>query len=71
MAFKEEWSYIISRIKHIRQEKGWSIQRLADEANIDSANMSRIESGKVDNILLSTLYRIAEALEVKLSDLVR
>lgn len=39
------------------------------QGNIDATNISRIESGRTNPTLL-TLYRIAIALEVKLSDLV-
>lgn len=40
------------------------------EGNIDTTNISRIEQGRTNPTLL-TLYRIAQALEVPLTDLVK
>lgn len=40
------------------------------EGDIDTTNISRIESGRT-NPTLYTLYRIAEALEVPLTDLLQ
>ncbi|WP_454989123.1 helix-turn-helix domain-containing protein [Capnocytophaga sputigena] len=39
------------------------------EGNIDTTNISRIESGRTNPTLL-TLYRLAQALEVPISELV-
>lgn len=38
------------------------------EGNIDPTNISRIEAGRTNPTII-TLYRIAEALEIKLIDL--
>ncbi len=48
-----------------------SIQALADYANIDRTNLSRMESGVARGMYFSTLCRIAEALEVSPGELVR
>lgn len=81
MDYNEEWAYVVSRIKYYREAKGWSLQALADNANIDRANISKIESSVTDrekgkksvkdDVYFSTLFKIAEALGVALSDLVR
>lgn len=58
------------RVQEIRISKGYSQVDLAGKikGTIDTTNISRIESGRT-NPTLFTLYRIAEALEVNLSQL--
>ena len=58
-------------IQKIRLSKGLSQVDLVGriEGNIDTTNISRIEQGRTNPTLL-TLYRIAQALEVQLTDLV-
>ena len=58
-------------IQKIRLDKGLSQVDLVGriEGNIDTTNISRIEQGRTNPTLL-TLYRIAQALEVQLTDLV-
>lgn len=59
------------KIKELREAKGLSQVDLVGkiEGNIDTTNISRTESGRT-NPTLYTLYRIASALEVELTDLV-
>lgn len=58
-------------IQNIREEKGLSQVDLASKmiGRFDTTNISRIESGRT-NPTLFTLYRISEALEVSLTELV-
>ncbi len=58
------------RIKDIRESKGISQVELVGrmQGEIDPTNISRIESGRT-NPTLFTLFRISQALEVKLTDL--
>ena len=59
------------RIQELRESKGLTQVDLAGKIGVfDTTNVSRIESGRT-NPTLYTLYRIAEALEVNLDDLVR
>ncbi|QIJ90186.1 hypothetical protein C7H62_2378 [Mesoflavibacter sp. HG96] len=62
--------HIGKRIKDIRVGKGLSQVDLVGriEGKIDTTNISRIESGRT-NPTIFTLYRIAEALEVQLSEI--
>ncbi len=64
-------SRVGQKIKEIRQSKGLSqvglVGRVSGE--IDTTNISRIESGRT-NPTLHTLYRLSEALEIPLKDLV-
>lgn len=54
------------RVREIRKEKGFTIEGLANEANIEYSQLSRIELGKI-NTTLAQLQIIAKALEVKLT----
>lgn len=55
------------QIKKIRELKGFSQQDLAAKCNFEKSNMSRLEAGRV-NPTLSTLEKVANALEVSLVD---
>jgi len=58
------------KVQEIRVSKGYSQVDLVGkiEGSIDTTNISRIESGRT-NPTIYTLNRIAEALEVPLSEL--
>jgi len=52
-----------SKIKLVRNEKGWSLNEISIKCGIEKASISRIESGK-SNITLKTLFKLSLALEV-------
>ena len=56
------------RIQQIRIEKKLSQQDLAAKCNFEKSNMSRLESGGV-NPTLSTLEKVANALDITLAEL--
>ncbi len=56
------------KIKYFRTSKGLSQKEIALNVGIDQAQYSRIESGKVEPTL-SSLNKIAESLDIKISDL--
>lgn len=58
-----------ARIKALRQGKGMTQQTLADECDIETPNLSRIENGNT-NPTIKSLWKISNALGVKLKDLV-
>jgi DNA-binding Xre family transcriptional regulator len=60
----EERKRIGARIRQIREEKGIEAKKLAALANIDAANLSRIEQGKY-SVGLDILTKIGDVLEVK------
>ncbi len=63
MSIAKDSSILANRIRTIRNSKGWTQLRLAEEVNVHPTYISRIESCKK----LPTFYmisRIAEALEV-------
>ncbi len=59
------------RIKELRIQKGISQADLVGrmDGNIDPTNISRIEAGRTNPTVI-TLFRIAEAMDMKLADLV-
>lgn len=56
------------RVKQIREEKGITQQSIAFNIDTDRANISRLESGRVDS-RITTLYRLAIDLGVPLPTL--
>lgn len=57
------------RVRQMRKEKGLSQEALADLAGIDRSYMGHIERGD-QNITLTKIYQISEALGVSVSDLI-
>lgn len=68
MTTEQALKRIGQNIKTIRQEKGILQQDLAAMCNFETSVMSRIEAGG-SNFTISTLNKIANALEVELKDL--
>ena len=56
------------KIREMRNNKKLSIMELADKLDIEYNNMIRIEKGRT-NPTLATLYKICQALEIKLMDI--
>jgi transcriptional regulator with XRE-family HTH domain len=57
------------RIIDLRSQKGWSQSDLARACNKDRQAIEKIENGKVNPTAFS-LYEIAKALQISLSELV-
>lgn len=55
-----------ANIRCIRNEKGLSMEALANEAEIEYRQIGRIERGEINTTIIS-LHRIAEVLKVDLS----
>lgn len=58
-----------SKIKEIRKLKGLTISSLAEKAQISKGYVSDIEKGVKENPSTDVLERIANALEIRVSDL--
>ena len=56
------------RIRELRISQNISIQELSDKLDIEYNNLIRIEKGRT-NSTLSTLYKISQALNVKLMNI--
>ncbi len=57
------------KVRKIRKEKGLSQEALADLAGIDRSYMGHIERGD-QNITLTKIHQIADALEVPVINLI-
>ncbi|MCY9594144.1 XRE family transcriptional regulator [Paenibacillus chitinolyticus] len=69
--FKNEESYLLllgARIKQIRNDKGITQEELAERMNTSSPYIGNVERGQ-KNITLSSLFRFADALNVRVMDL--
>lgn len=58
------------RIKEKRIEKKLSQEELAEKAGISRITISMLESGRQQDIKVSTIKRIANSLECPISDLI-
>lgn len=70
---KEATKFCIELGRHIRQireEKGFSVAEIAFKADIDSQNLRKYELGKQE-MKISMLNRIAEAMDISISDLMK
>ena len=56
------------QLRHIRQERGLSLRELGVRAGIHAVSLVRLEAGKFDP-RLSTLRKLAEALEMTVCEL--
>lgn len=69
----EEGDFLIAlgrNIDRIRKEKNISFQELSLRSNIEKSNLVKLTS-KGTNITVSTLFKIAKALEVHTADLLK
>lgn len=58
------------RLRHLRQERGFTQEGLADACGVHRAHLGQIERGEVD-VSVMTLYRIGHGLEISVSSLLR
>ena len=66
---QQDFTAILSlfvRFKSARENKGLTLAEVGERMGIDAPALSRLETGKVLNPTLATLYKWAEALECKL-----
>ena len=67
---KEVCMRVGTNVREHRLKKGLTIEQLASEANMEYTQLSRIELGQI-NTSLFQIYKIANALSVKMPDLVK
>ena len=60
-----------SRIRFLRQGKGWSLADLSERSGVPKAYISDLENGAAGKPNIQYVFNIAEALEVTLDDLIR
>ena len=54
----------------LRKQKGWSQERLAQEAGISYNTLIKLERSGIKNPKIETVIKLADALEVNLDELV-
>ncbi len=69
MNYDKEWDYVSRKIRKLLEDNKWSISSFAYTYDVDRANLSRIISGAQTDTRFSTLYKIANAFGLKVSDL--
>lgn len=57
------------KIKEVRTAKKVSLERLSDETGIDRKHLSELETKNADEIMLSDIVLISQALGVAIEDL--
>ncbi len=57
----------LGELKRIREERGLSLTDVSERSGMDRGMLSRLENGKILNPTISTLWRVAEALEARVS----
>jgi transcriptional regulator with XRE-family HTH domain len=66
--FKDEAKALGERVRELRETRGWTLERAAEETTVDWKHWQKIESGQI-NLTLVTLVRIAEGFDVSLAEL--
>jgi XRE family transcriptional regulator, fatty acid utilization regulator len=67
--FKTEVKNLGIRIRKIRKSRKLTLQQLGDLTGIGKSNLSRYENAKAPNIEYLTIFTIAKALDVSVSEL--
>jgi transcriptional regulator with XRE-family HTH domain len=57
------------RVRELRKARGWSQQALGDRAGVTAQTVWLLETHQLKDVKLSTLSKIADALEVSITDL--
>jgi transcriptional regulator with XRE-family HTH domain len=66
---KEDLNKLIGQnIRLLRQSKGYTIEKLALDANIESKQLRRIELGEV-NTSIYQIYNLANSLEIHMAEI--
>ncbi len=58
-----------SRVRHLREDKGWTQEVLADHAGLDRSYIAGIEAG-LRNPSVKALAKVAKGLGLSISDVV-
>ena len=61
--------YVCGQVKQLRKRKGWTLEELAAQSGVSRSMLSQVERGAA-NPTLTVAFRIAQAFDVSLGDLV-
>ncbi len=67
-SFQSAQRLLGKQIRALRQNRGWTLENAAAEMQLDLKHLQKIEAGQL-NVTLVTLVRIADGLQVPLSEL--
>ena len=59
----------MSKVKKLRESRGWSMQELSDRSGVSKGYISMLENGKV-NPSLKKLKELSRALGVEVKDII-
>lgn len=57
------------KIKEIREEKGYSQEKLSELSGVSRNLIARLETGELTSTSTNTLFKLAQALNVKVKSL--
>lgn len=60
----------LKNLAKIRKEKGWSQEKLAQEAGISYNTLIKIERNGIKNPKIETVIKLSEALEISVDKLI-
>lgn len=60
----------LKNIKILREQKGWTQEKLAQQAGISYQTLIKIEHGGIKNPRMETLIKIGKALEVSIDKII-
>lgn len=61
--------YVCGQVRQLRRRKGWTLEQLSSISGVSRSMLSQVERGEA-NPTLAVAFRIAQAFEVSLGDLV-
>ncbi len=61
---------LAKKVKELRNQKGWTQQKLAEETELSFNTITKIEQGIGSSPTLKTLIKLADALGIGLDELV-
>ena len=60
----------LKNLVKLRKKKGWSREKLAVESGVSYNTIVKIEYGGIENPKISTVIKLAKALNVKIDEMV-
>ncbi len=66
--YQQELRALGLRVRALRTQRSWTIERAAEAIEIDPTHLAKIEAGSI-NVTFATLIRLADGLGVKVADL--
>lgn len=61
---------LLKNLVKLREDKGWSREKLAVESGVSYNTIVKIEYGGIENPKIETVIKLADALAVSIDDLI-